>query len=250
MSYSSQPTSLDRNNPTPLYQQLRRSIRAAIEAETLIADDALPAEREIAADLGVSRITVRKAIDGLVEDGLLERRRGAGTFVSSRIQKNMAALSSFSEDIAGRGWRPRSEWISKTKGRVTPEESLALGFAPDVSVYRLDRIRFAEEKPLAIEHSMILASCIESLGDIGTSLYAAMDLNDQRPTRALQRLQAVAFDDHQASLLAVNPGDPGLFIERRGYRADGVMVEVTKSYYRGDSYDYVAELNVEQSTLT
>jgi GntR family transcriptional regulator len=244
MPYSARTIPLDRSDPTPLYQQLRRSIRDAIETKELDSDDALPAERDIAADLGVSRITVRKAIDGLVEDGLLDRRHGAGTFVSSRIQKSVAALSSFSEDIKSRGWQPQSEWLRKSEDRLTPTESLSLGLPPHQEVYRLDRIRFADEKPLAIEHTIIPAACLDSLDDIGTSLYKAMERTGQRPTRALQRIQAVALTQRQAELLDVTAGDPALHIERRGYRDDGELVEVTQSYYRGDSYDFIAELNL------
>jgi len=103
MSLSAITNPLDRSSPLPLYRQLLRSLRDAIEGNALAPDDALPAERDIAIDFGVSRITVRKAIDGLVKDGLLDRRHGAGTFVAARIRKNMSALSSFSEDMASRG---------------------------------------------------------------------------------------------------------------------------------------------------
>jgi len=233
---------LDRSNPTPLYQQLRRSMREAIEQDKLVPDEALPAERDIAHDLGVSRITVRKAIDGLVEEGLLDRRHGAGTFVASRIQKNMAALSSFSEDMASRGWQARSDWLSKKEGRVTPAEALALGLPPGMAVYRFDRIRYAGDTALAIEHAIVPASCLPSIDAVDASLYAALELTSHRPTRALQRLQAIAFDQDQAALLGINAGDPGLFIERRGFLEDGRAVEVTRSYYRGDAYDFVAEL--------
>lgn len=250
MPYSNLTLALNRGDPTPLYEQLRRSIRNAIEQKQLIADEALPAERDIATDLGVSRITVRKAVDGLVEDGLLNRRHGVGTFVSSRIQKSMAALSSFSEDITSRGWQSRSEWLRKTEDRLTPGESLSLGLPPDHRVFRLDRIRFADEKPLAIEYSIVPATCLESADDIGTSLYRAMERAGQRPVRALQRIQAIAFDRDQAELLQVQAGDPGLVIERRGYRQDGELVEVTQSWYRGDSYDFIAELNIEQGSTS
>ena len=234
---------LDRSSPTPLYRQLRRSLREAIDQDVLAPDDSLPAERNIAADFGVSRITVRKAIDGLVEEGLLDRRHGAGTFIASRIQKNMAALSSFSEDIASRGWQSSSQWLSKSQAKVTPSESLALGLPPETVVYRFDRIRFAEDKPLALEHAIVPAACLPSLDAVGTSLYAALELTKSRPTKALQRLQAIAFDAGQARLLHISEGDPGLFIERRGYLDDGRIVEVTQSYYRGDAYDFVAELS-------
>jgi len=117
MSLESMVRSLDRSNPTPLYRQLRRSLREAINQDVLAPDDSLPAERDIAEDFGVSRITVRKAI-------------------ASRIQKNMATLSSFSEDIASRGWQSSSEWLSKAEAKVTPSESLALGLPPETVVYK------------------------------------------------------------------------------------------------------------------
>lgn len=235
---------LDRSSPTPLYQQLRRSLRLAIEQDALAPDDALPAERDIAADFGVSRITVRKAIEGLVQEGVLDRRHGAGTFVASRIQKNMAALSSFSEDMATRGWQSRSEWLDRSEGQVTPQESLELGLPPGMSVYRFDRIRYAGDMPLAIEHAIVPASCLASIEAVGASLYAALELTGHRPTKALQRLQAIAFDEGQARLLQIDEGAPGLFIERRGFLANGRIAEFTRSYYRGDAYDFIAELSV------
>ena len=237
-------TTLDRSNPMPLYRQLRRSLRGAIEEGTLAPDDVLPAERDIADRFGVSRITVRKAIDGLVDEGLLDRRHGAGTFVASRIQKNMSALSSFTEDIASRGWQASSAWLHKTEDEVTPNESIELGLPPGTPVYRFDRIRHAEAMPLAIEHSIVPARCLASVDAVGSSLYAALDESGYRPTRALQKLRAIAFNDQQAALLEVAVRDPGLFIERRGFLADGRIVEVTRSYYRGDAYDFVAELSV------
>jgi len=244
MSLNTVSDPLDRSHPTPLYQQLRRSLRQAIEKNVLEPDDALPAERDIAVDFGVSRITVRKAIDGLVKEGVLDRRHGAGTFVASRIQKNMAALSSFSEDMASRGWQARSEWLGRTEGQVTPTESLTFGLPPGMSVYRFDRIRYAGDMPLAIEHAIVPASCLPSITAVDASLYAALESTRHRPTKALQRLQAVAFDDEQARLLKIDTGDPGLFIERRGFLADGRVVEITRSYYRGDAYDFIAELSV------
>ncbi len=237
-------TPLDRSDPMPLYRQLRRSLRDAIEEGRLGPDDVLPAERDIADRFGVSRITVRKAIDGLVDEGLLDRRHGAGTFVASRIQKSMSALSSFSEDIASRGWRSSSDWLSKTEGEVTLNESIELGLPPGMPIYRFDRIRHAEDMPLAIEHSIVPAYCLASIDAVGTSLYAALDQTGHRPTKALQKLRAVAFNEQQAALMQVAVRDPGLFIERRGFLADGRIVEVTRSYYRGDAYDFVAELNV------
>src|SRR5258706_7128287 len=107
---------LDPSNSLPLYQQLQRAIREAIEKRLLGPDDALPAERQLATDLAVSRITVRKAIDGLVEEGLLVRRQGSGNFVCARVEKNFAQLTSFSEDMRARRRIPRSVWLRGSHG--------------------------------------------------------------------------------------------------------------------------------------
>ena len=83
---------------------------------------------------GVSRITVRKAIDELVDDGLLVRKQGSGTYVSNRVEKNFAKLTSFSEDMRARGRAPRSIWLNRAAGTVTPEESLTLRSSPGTPV--------------------------------------------------------------------------------------------------------------------
>lgn len=234
---------LDSSSPLPKYQQLARAIEHAIERGALPKGDALPPERDIASDMLVSRITVRKALDGLVEHGLLERKQGAGTFVSGRVEKPFSRLSSFSEDMVGRGWKPHSEWVARSSGVITPEESLNLGLGPGTRVFRFTRIRYADNTPMALETSIVPAFALPGPNAVETSLYTALEATGHRPVRALQRLRAVIFTEKQARDLGVNAGDAGLFIERRGFLANGTTVEVTQSHYRGDAYDFVAELH-------
>ena len=234
---------LDPSSAQPLYQQLQRALREAIETRILGPDDALPSERHLAADLGVSRITVRKAIDGLVEEGLLVSRQGSGNFVCTRIDKNFAKLTSFSEDMRARGRSPRSEWLKRTEGTVTPEEALKLALSPGSLVYRYHRLRFADDEPMALEFATIAAWALPSLDAVDNSLYDALDAAGHRPARALQRLHALLLSADQAKLLNANKGDAGLLVERLGYLRDGRAIELSQSYYRGDTYDFVAELN-------
>ena len=246
-SFSELVGGLDSTARGPLYRQLQHVLRQAITEIRLAADEALPPERDLAEEFGVSRITVRKALDTLVGEGLLTRRQGAGTFVAARVEKNFSKLSSFSEDMLSRGRRPESVWLSRSSGAVTPEESLTLGLSPGALVYRFNRIRYADGAPMAVEYSTVPGFCLPSELAVEESLYEALDKNSSRPVRALQRLRAVLFTGERARLLSVGDGSPGLLIERRGFLRDGQVVEFTQSYYRGDAYDFVAELNTSAS---
>lgn len=234
---------LDEASTLPLYQQLQRKLRLAIENRVLGADDALPPERDLADELNVSRITVRKAIDGLVDEGLLIRKQGSGTFVTNRVEKNFAKLTSFSEDMRARGRKPRSVWLDRAAGTVTPGESLTLRSSPGTPVYRFSRIRYADDAPMALEYATVLAGCLPSVESVETSLYEALERTGNRPVRALQRLRAVLLTAEQAQLLKAQEKDAGLLVERVGFLKDGRAVEFSQSFYRGDIYDFVAELS-------
>jgi GntR family transcriptional regulator len=234
---------LDDTSAQPLYQQLQRALRGAIESGVIGPDDALPPERDLAEMLKVSRITVRKAIDELVEDGLLIRKQGSGTFVSNRVEKNFAKLTSFSEDMRARGREPRSVWMNRAAGTVTPEESLTLRSSPGTPVFRFHRIRYADDAPMAIEYATVIATSLPSLESVESSLYEALETTGNRPVRALQRLRAVLLTAEQAKLLKAQERDAGLLVARVGYLKDGRAVEFSQSFYRGDIYDFVAELN-------
>ena len=237
---------LTESSNLPLYQQLQRALREAIDRRILDADDALPPERDLAGEFGISRITVRKAIDGLVSEGLLVRRQGSGTFVRGRVEKNFSMLTSFSEDMRARGRSPRSEWLKRASGTVTPEEALTLRSSPGTPVYRFNRLRFADDAPMSLEYATIVASCLPSVDAVESSLYLALEQVGNRPVRALQRLRAVLLTREQAELLRAKPGDAGLLVERLGFLQNGHAIEFSQSYYRGDTYDFVAELSTSR----
>ncbi|HEX9171698.1 MAG TPA: GntR family transcriptional regulator [Telluria sp.] len=227
----------------PLYQQLQRALREAIDTGLFGPAEALPAERQLATELAISRITVRKAIDGLVEEGLLVRRPGSGNFINTRIEKNFAKLTSFSEDMRSRGRTPRSVWLKRSEGTVTPDEALRLRLSPGAAVYRFNRIRYADDMPMCLEYATIAAACLPSLEAVDVSMYEALEAAGNRPVRALQRLSALLLNAEQARLLQSKEGDAGLCVERLGFLPDGRAVEFCRSYFRGDMYDFVAELS-------
>ncbi|TFW16473.1 GntR family transcriptional regulator [Duganella callida] len=234
---------LNETSNLPLYQRLQRALRSAIEQHLLKPEDALPAERQLAADLEISRITVRKAIDGLVSEGVLVRRPGSGNFINTRIEKNFAKLTSFSEDMRARGRTPRSVWLKRSEGTVTPDEAMRLRLSPGSRVYRFHRMRYADDVPMCLEYATIVASCLPSLEAVDVSMYDALEKSGNRPVRALQRLSALLLNAEQATLLQAQEGDAGLAVERLGFLRDGRAVEFCRSYFRSDMYDFVAELN-------
>lgn len=237
----------ERGKRSLAYLRVRQSLQKMIEGGELKPGQALPGERELARMLALSRVTVRKAIAGLAEEGVLTQRHGAGTFVADRIVKSFSKLTGFTDDLRARGLKPRVKFLERSSGEVSPEEALALHLSPGAPVIRLRRLRFAGDKPLALESTVVPQSILSDPQLVKLSLYDALEKIGCRPTRALQRLRAVALDAEQARLLQVPQGEPALSIERRAFLDDGRVVEFTASLYRGDAYDFVAELQADQS---
>jgi len=209
--------------------------------------DALPSERDIAVKADVSRVTVRKAVQDLVKGGILVQRHGSGTFVAprlERVEQSLSRLTSFTEDMARRGLTARSEWLDRGIYPPSPEEMMVLGLSSRELVARIARLRIADDTPLAIERASLSATVLPDPALIGSSLYAVLERNGNRPVRAVQRISAANLGDADAGILEVAPGSASLNIERISYLATGKVIEFTRSVYRGDAYDFVAELRL------
>lgn len=243
---------LNESNPTPLYLQLQHFIEEAVHRGDLQPDTALPGERDLAKQLGISRVTVRKAIIGLVKKGVLVQRWGSGTFVASRmrLEQPLSRLSSFTADMEARGLSSSAVLLSRSIGQASPNELMALGLSPGELVSRVNRLRMVDATPLAIEHASIPSRYLPDPTLVKQSLYAVLNEQGHMPCRALQRLHAVLLNEEQASLLQVPPRSAALYIERRSFTQSGEVIEFTSSYYRGDAYDFVAELTIGQLDRT
>jgi len=231
----------------PLYLQLQRRIAEAIAAGRLSPGDSLPPERDMAALTGLSRVTVRKAVQMLVGSGQLVQRRGSGTFVAApveRIEQALSLLTSFTEDMARRGRSVDSVWLNRALHVPSPAEVMALGLGAGTQVARLDRVRRSDGVPLAIERAALSADLLPDPEAVGVSLYAHLETRGLRPVRAVQRISAATIGTRDAGLLGVTQGAAGLQIERLGYLPSGRVVEFTRSLYRGDAYDFTAELKL------
>lgn len=231
----------------PLYLQLKRWIEDAVSRGIVTPGEALPSERDLASRVNVSRVTVRKAVQHLVRDGLLVQRQGSGTFVASpagRVEQTLSRLTSFAEDMACRGTSVRSEWLDRGIYAPSPEETMALGLRSGESVARVWRLRISGDTPIAIERAALSARTLPDPERIGTSLYAHLEKSGNRPVRAVQRIRAANLGADDAALLDVPLAAASLNVERISYLSTGRVVEFTRSVYRGDTYDFVAELRL------
>jgi GntR family transcriptional regulator len=237
------------DDPTPLYLRLQDRIRAAIDGGLLKPLDALPGERDIAEAFQVSRVTVRKALSGLVERGLLKQRQGSGTFVAAppqRVEQALSRLTSFTEDMRLRGLSPTVRWLSREVSLASPQEAMRLSLSPSETVCRLRRLRLAGGQPMALERATIPTRFLPDPSLVDASLYDVLAARGCLPVRALQRLSAANLDEEDARLLDVAPGSAALAIDRLSFLESGTPIEFTQSRYRGDAYDFVAELTLKR----
>lgn len=231
----------------PLYLQLKRWIEDAIYRGALQPGDALPSERDLAIKVDVSRVTVRKAVLQLVQDGVLVQRHGSGTFVAPlppRVEQSLSELTSFTDDMARRGMSVSAQWLDRGLYFPSPEETVILGLTAGERVARISRLRLTGDTPLAIERASLSAAVLPEPKVLTDSLYRLLEKSGNRPVRAIQRIRAAILSGADADLLRVPAGSAGLNIERTSYLASGRVIEFTRSIYRGDTYDFVAELRI------
>ncbi|MGQ5525022.1 GntR family transcriptional regulator [Chitinimonas sp. PSY-7] len=232
----------DAESSTPLYLQVASKLSSAIAAGLWQADEALPSERVLCDILEISRVTARKAMDILFEQGLIVRRQGSGTYIAPRLVQTLSRLTSFSEEIRNRGFAPASRWLSRIISIASQEEVLRLGLSPAANVARLKRLRMADNTVMAVETSTLPSRYLPDPTAMGDSLYSWLDSRGTPVTRALQHIKAVNASDEIAQLAGIPSGSAMLMITRIGYLESGLPIELTYSYCRNDYYDFVAEL--------
>lgn len=230
---------------SPLYLRLAQTLRNGIQEGVLDDVETLPGERDLANSLSVSRVTVRKAIQLLVSEGLLIQRHGSGNFIARRIQQPLAHLTSFTDDMKRRELSSGMVWLERSICEPTDEEQATLQLKNNEKVARLYRLRTADEQPMALELATLSEKMVPDPGQLNGSLYEYLGQNKNRPVRATQRLRAVSCDTEQATFLRITPTSPVLYIERISYHENGVPVEFTRSHYRGDSYDFISEMAIK-----
>ena len=238
---------IDKRLPTPAYLQLKDQLAHAIDVGALAPGSALPSERGLATSLGLSRMTVRRAFEELVDDGRLEQRQGSGTYVRGRpMEQVIDRVLGFTDEARHLGFRPGSRaW----KVRPCPADDVvaeALGVDIGATVLRITRLRTADDEPLALQDAFLpthLATLpVEELERSG-SLYGTLDRQfGVRPVRAHQSIGARLPTKQECQLLGIARDVPVLALERTTFGADDRAFEFVRSAYRGDIYRMALDL--------
>ena len=158
------------------------------------------------------------------------------------MDQPLARLSSFTDDMRARGRTAGCQVIDRGVRFPSPDEAVALSLSARDQVSFLHRLRLADGEPLAVEHATIPAHILPDPSEVGNSLYAALQARGAVPVRALQRLRAATATAIDAAHLGITEGAPIMATVRYGYAADGTPIEFTRSLYRGDRYDFIAEM--------
>jgi GntR family transcriptional regulator len=215
--------------------------------ESLGIGRAIPSERQLSADLGVSRLTVRAAIDELVREGLLVRRRGSGTFVREPKIAQELTMTSFSEDMRRRGMRPASRTLSLTTTMAGAALGRSLHVSPSEKIVVARRLRLADGVTMAIETLHVRESLVPGMTahDLDTNSFYELLSSRYGITivGGLQTIEPTVTNEDESSALDVPLHSPAFLFERTTRAASGDIVEFVRSIYRGDRYRLVTELN-------
>jgi GntR family transcriptional regulator len=222
--------------------------------DQLQVGQAIPSERRLSSELGISRLTVRAALDELVRDGYLERRHGAGTFVSEPKIAQQLTLTSFSEDMRRRGMVAGSRTIELREIHAGAAVGRALNISPDARVMLIRRLRLADGEPMALETLHVPAAVVPGLTrDVleNSSFYDLLEREYQVViANGTQTIEPTVTNEEESELLNVPLHSPAFLFERTSRSDDGETVEFVRSLYRGDRYRLVAELSQRRDRPT
>jgi DNA-binding GntR family transcriptional regulator len=229
---------IDRTSPIPLYFQVTAQLEAAIDAGDLAPGDRLPNEIVLADTLGLSRPTMRRALEELVDKGLLVRKRGYGTEVASTQVHRRVELTSLYDDLDAAGKSPTTEVLKFDPACVNATAAAAIGAAGSAPLVYVERLRYADARPLALMHNWLPPSYADLSKDelASDGLYRILRSRGVQPQVAKQRITAHAASQREARLLKIRRGRPLIAMQRTAYDADGRVIEYGDHVYRADGY--------------
>ena len=230
---------------SPIYIKIHNQLRENIEDGKWKVGEKIPAERELAGQFNVSRMTLRQAIQELVDEGILERRVGSGTFVAHRkVQERMSGVTSFTDLMKSLGKVPSSTTISYHLTIPSQVEIEKLDLKEGDQVVRMERIRSGNDVPICFEVATIPASLVKGLSkeEVTTSFWETLEHKAHLyPGHAVQHISATKANERIATYLNVKRGDPLLRMTQLSYLQDGTPFEYVHTQYVGSRFEFVLE---------
>jgi GntR family transcriptional regulator len=221
--------------------------------ERIGVGEAIPSERQLSVDLGFSRLTVRAALDELVREGYLERRRGSGTFVRQPKIAQELTMTSFSEDMRRRGMRPASRTLSVVTTTAGARLGRFLNVSPSERIVVAQRLRLADGETMAIEDLHVPESLVPGLSARDLEQNSFYELLEHRYGIAIaggiQTIEPTVTNEEESEALGVPLHSPAFLFERTTRADSGRIVEFVRSIYRGDRYRLVTELNRHERSV-
>jgi GntR family transcriptional regulator len=231
---------IHRGAPTPYYAQLASILRAQIGDGTYGPGDPLPAESELCATFGLSRTVVRQALDELVAEGLVQKERGRGSFVTKPKVADLVVqeLRGFSDEMGARGHEIGTIILGQEITVVPQQFAADLGLRYGAKVVHIVRVRTANGDPLVKVDTYLPLPRFRRMATMdleGRSLYEALeDGFGVRPKGGRRRIEAVVANRELADILGVEVGSPMLELTALTTDEDGIAFELFRAYYRGD----------------
>ncbi|MBM9510280.1 GntR family transcriptional regulator [Actinacidiphila acididurans] len=227
--------------PEPLWVQAVQVIRGEIDSGVLAPGSRLPPERELCQRLGISRVTLRKALGSLVEAGVLSPSHGRGWYVTRTARKKEwpSTLESFSETASRMGLTPHSLVLRADTSPATIDEAEQLAIAPGTPLFRLERVRLLDRVPIGLDLTLLrqaLVPGIETMDFRERSLYATLSAAGVEPVRADSTIEATKADERAAEHLDLAPGDPVLVMRQVALNAQQEPLFISTIQYAGDRY--------------
>jgi GntR family transcriptional regulator len=234
------------------HEALRDHLQVLIDSAPR-AHTKLPTEQELMTKFGVSRSTVRRAVDQFASAGRVYRIQGAGTFTTPTVVQKASELTSFTEDMRRRGLIPTSQVLVQREEVASPTIAAKLLLRNKETVTRIQRLRLADGKPMALETCYFSTTRYPGLVtyDVSGSLYETLhSLYRERPQQADQTLGVKALTPEESGPLELAAGAPGLVVERLLRNEKGEPIELSHSIYRGDRYSYHTSLYAPANMYT